>query len=75
MRLVTLGVRNFRLDQQCQKRERFLPAGVASFSRNDVRNAFLGDIDLRSTRSGLAAGLGEGEWYWAFIDLLEVGGP
>src|SRR5205823_14359917 len=44
---------NFRFDQFGQKNERFLPAEVAHLSRNDVRHAFLHDVQFRPARDVL----------------------
>src|SRR5665213_197317 len=38
---------NLGLDQLCQLRERFLPAEIAHLGRNDVRHAFLHDVQFR----------------------------
>src|SRR5574340_133127 len=43
-------IRNFSLDEFRQQRERFLPAEIASFRRNDARNTLLHDVQLRAAR-------------------------
>src|SRR2546425_7264106 len=44
------SIRNFRLDQLRQLRERFLPAEIAGLRRNDLGNAFLHDVQFSPAR-------------------------
>jgi hypothetical protein len=44
-------IRNFRLDQSRQQRQRLLPAEVARFCGNNSRHAFLHDVQFCSARN------------------------